>query len=62
MTTYKHFKEKGFIQLQKDLGKKNIHQVPRLDKVIVSIGIGSLATRKGQKDFSEFERNLALIT
>jgi ribosomal protein L5 len=29
-----------------DLGKTNIHQVPMIDKIVVSMGIGSLATRK----------------
>lgn len=44
------------------LGLKNINEVPFIDKVIVSIGVGSLHTRKGIKDFSEFEKNLTLIT
>lgn len=44
------------------MGKKNTHQIPRIDKIIVSIGIWSLATRKWMKDFSELEENLALIT
>jgi len=41
---------------------KNINQVPKLDKVIVSIGIGSLAARKGLKSFDEIESNLRKIT
>lgn len=48
--------------LQKTLGKKNIHQTPVIDKVIVSVWIGSLATRKGVKDFSDIEKNLIKIT
>jgi large subunit ribosomal protein L5 len=40
----------------------NIHQTPKLEKVIVAIGIWSLATRKGVKDFSEIEKNLQKIT
>ncbi len=48
--------------LQKTLGKKNIHQVPAVDKVIVSVGIWSLATRKWVKDFSDIEKNLIKIT
>ena len=56
--TYKQNKA----QLMTSMGKKNTHQLPRVDKVIVSIGIWSLATRKWMKDFSEIEQNLALIT
>lgn len=45
-----------------DLEKTNIHQVPMIDKIVVSMGIGSLATRKWVKDFSELQENLATIT
>lgn len=62
MSIYTTFKEKGKKQLQKALGKKNINEVPKIDKVIVSMWIGSLATRKGMKDFSELEKNLITIT
>jgi len=48
--------------LQKKLNIKNIHAVPKVDKVIVAMGIGSLVTRKSQKDFSELETNLQQIT
>lgn len=49
-------------ELKKSLGLKNIHQVPQIDKVVVAMGIGSLATRKSHKDFTEFQENLAMIT
>lgn len=62
MSIYQQYKSETRSALKKDLQKKNIHQVPSLDKVIVSVGIGSLATRKGIKDFSEIEKNLAAIT
>ncbi len=48
--------------LQEKLGKKNINQVPVLDKVIVAMWVGSLATRKWVKDFSDLEENLRTIT
>ena len=44
------------------LWKKNIYQVPEIEKVVVSMGIWSLVTRKGIKDFSDLEKNLATIT
>jgi len=50
------------LELQKKLGIKNINAIPKINKVIVAIGIGSLATRKWLKDFDEFEKNLMKIT
>ncbi len=49
-------------KLMEQLGKTNIFQVPTLDKVIVAMWIGSLATRKWVKDFSDLEENLRVIT
>ncbi len=48
--------------LQQQLGIKNINAVPKIDKVVVAIGIWSLATRKSLKDFTEFENILLKIT
>lgn len=56
------FKKETIPALKEKLGVKNIHAVPTVDKVIVSVGIGSLATRKSVKDFEEFEKNLKKIT
>ncbi|HCB51837.1 TPA: 50S ribosomal protein L5 [Patescibacteria group bacterium] len=56
------FKKETLPALKEKLGVKNINAVPTIDKVIVSIGIGSLATRKSVKDFEEFEKNLKKIT
>ncbi len=62
MSLYKEFREKIRYELKDKLNKKNIHEVPQIEKVIVSMGIGSLVTRKGIKDFSDLEKNLATIT
>ncbi|USN55992.1 MAG: 50S ribosomal protein L5 [Candidatus Peribacteria bacterium] len=62
MTLFTTFKKQGAANLQKTLGKSNPHQVPKIDKIIVAMGIGSLATRKGVKDFSDLEENLRKIT
>ncbi|AKH32848.1 50S ribosomal protein L5 [candidate division SR1 bacterium Aalborg_AAW-1] len=59
---YTEFKKDLDSKLSKRLDVKNVHQIPHIDKVIVSIGVGSLHTRKGVKDFSEFEKNLTAIT
>jgi large subunit ribosomal protein L5 len=62
MSLFTEFKTSGRKTLQESLGKTNMHQTPVLDKVIVAMGIGSLATRKGVKDFSDLEENLRTIT
>ena len=59
---YTEFKKDLHTRVVKKIGAKPPHQAPRIDKVIVSIGVGSLHTRKGVKDFSEFEKNLTAIT
>ena len=48
-------KSELFAKLKDHLNLKNINQAPKVDKVIVAMGIGSLVTRKGHKDFEEFE-------
>lgn len=62
MNTLENFNKNIIKNLQKQLGIKNIHAVPKIDKVIVAVGIGSLATRKSIKDFGEFEKNITKIT
>jgi ribosomal protein L5 len=62
MNSLENFRKKIRPELQKKLGLKNINAVPVLDKIIVAVGIGSLATRKSLKDFDEFEKNLMRIT
>lgn len=62
MNTLEVFNTKVLKNLQKKLDIKNINAVPKIDKVIVAIGIGSLATRKSLKDFDEFEKVITKIT
>lgn len=62
MSALKKFNKEVVPSLKERLGVKNINSVPKLEKVIVSIGIGSLATRKSMKDFDEFEKNIIKIT
>ncbi|MEI8254024.1 MAG: 50S ribosomal protein L5 [bacterium] len=62
MNTLEAFNTKIIKNLQKQLAIKNINAVPKIDKVIVAIGIGSLATRKSLKDFDEFEKVITKIT
>jgi len=62
MNTLEAFNKNILKDLQKKIGVKNINAVPKIDKVIVAIGIGSLATRKSLKDFDEFEKIITKIT
>ncbi len=62
MNTLEAFNTKNLKDLQQKLAIKNINAVPKIDKVIVAVGIGSLATRKSIKDFEEFDRIITKIT
>jgi large subunit ribosomal protein L5 len=59
MSFYETFTSKIVPELKKDLKVNNIWAVPRLDKVCLGIGIGTLT--KNTKDFSDVLDNLARI-
>lgn len=61
MNNVEKFNKETRKELQKKLGIKNLNAVPKLEKVIVAVGIWSLATRKSLKDFDEFDKNLLKI-
>lgn len=46
--------------LSKDLNEKNIHALPELKKVVISVGIGSMMQKS--KDFSNVANNLTNLT
>jgi large subunit ribosomal protein L5 len=48
------YKEKYVKELQAELGLKNVHQVPALEKIVVSVGIGK---NKDDKRHYEIVRN-----
>jgi len=55
----KKYKEQIIPELQKKLGFKNVMQVPKLEKIVVSTGIGT----KMEKDaFTEAKNHLTAIT
>ncbi|MEI6711600.1 MAG: 50S ribosomal protein L5 [bacterium] len=60
MSLKTHYTSTVLPHLKKNL-KKNVNALPRLEKVVVNMGIGSLVTG-GQKDFSLLEKHLSLIT
>lgn len=62
MSLYDTFKKTIKKDLGVKLGKTNPHQIPSVSKVVVSMWIGSLHTRKWVKDFSDLIDNLKTIT
>ncbi|MBI4835764.1 MAG: 50S ribosomal protein L5 [Candidatus Abawacabacteria bacterium] len=48
--------------LQKELGEKNILALPRLSKIVLNVGIGSMFTKQQIKDFTNIEKGIASIT
>ena len=49
-------------KLIKELGMKNVMQAPRIEKVVVNVGMGSYLHRLGTKDFGTVEETLTKIT
>jgi large subunit ribosomal protein L5 len=47
-------------KLQKDLGIENPMQLPKIEKIVLNMGIGSYVA-SGNKDFSSLKNDLALI-
>jgi len=60
MSAYQQFQSQVVPALQKELNLKNVMQVPRLTKVKVNVGIGTLT--KKTKDFTDVVENVAKIT
>jgi large subunit ribosomal protein L5 len=56
----KHYKEKVVAHLQEQLGVKNIHQVPRIEKIVINCSVGSQPDRK--QAIEDATNDLTLIT
>ena len=59
-TSQERFEKVIYPQVKKELGFKNMMEVPRLRKIVVNVGIGSRFTRS--KDFSDVLDNITAIT
>jgi len=57
---YKYYKERVMPALQQQHGYKNVHQVPKVEKVVINTSVGSQADVKQALDDAKTE--LALIT
>jgi len=58
------YKEKVVPQLKEKFGYTNVFEVPRLEKIVVSMGLGRFATAggDGKSNFEKAERELMTIT
>lgn len=61
MSLAQNYKQKIIPAVQSKLGLKNINQVPKIDKVIVNVGIGSYLVKK-DKDYEPIVERIAAIT
>src|SRR5213082_3920698 len=57
---YKDYKERVMPALQEQHGYKNVHQIPKIEKVVVNTSVGSQADLKQAMD--EAKAELALVT
>jgi len=62
MNLRQEFEKKILPALQKKLGIKNPMAVPRLTKIVVNVGFGSILTKRGEKNFEKYLESLAKIT
>ena len=58
-----HYKEKVVPALQQKFGYKNLMAVPKLEKIVISMGLGKYATAggEGKANFEKAERELTVI-
>jgi len=59
-----HYREKVVPALQEKLGMKNLMATPRLEKIVISMGLGKIATSGGadsKAKFEQAEKELSII-
>jgi large subunit ribosomal protein L5 len=58
-----HYRTKVVPALQQKFGYKNLFAVPRLEKIVISMGVGKFATAggEGKANFDKAERELTVI-
>jgi large subunit ribosomal protein L5 len=58
---YLHYREKVVPALQEKFGVKNTMAVPRLEKIVISMGVGKLATAGEKGKIEQAEKELGVI-
>ncbi len=56
----KRYQEEILPKLRKDLGIENVMQTPKIEKIVLNMGIGTYVA-SGNKDFSSLKSDFALI-
>jgi large subunit ribosomal protein L5 len=56
------YKEVVVPKLQKDLGIKNIMEIPKIEKVTINVGAGSYITQNGKSALNKIIENVTLIS
>ena len=56
-----HYKEKVVPALQQRFGYKNALATPRLEKIVISMGVGKFATAKEKEKINQAEKELSVI-
>jgi large subunit ribosomal protein L5 len=62
MTLKEKYKKEVVPQMKQKFGFKNDFSVPRIEKVVVNVGIGSVVASKDEKAQESIEKDLILIT
>jgi large subunit ribosomal protein L5 len=60
---YERYRKEIVPALQKQLGVDNVHAVPKLEKIVISMGLGRFATEggEGKAKFNQAEKELQVI-
>jgi large subunit ribosomal protein L5 len=58
---YTHYKDKVVPELKQKFGQKNVMAVPRLEKIIISMGVGKFATAGEKEKVNQVEKELSVI-
>jgi large subunit ribosomal protein L5 len=60
---YERYRKEIIPALQKQLGVDNVHAVPKLEKIVISMGLGRFATEggEGKAKFNQAEKELQVI-
>jgi large subunit ribosomal protein L5 len=60
---YERYRKELIPALQKSLGLDNVHAVPKLEKIVISMGLGRFATEggEGKAKFNQAEKELQVI-
>jgi len=57
-----HYREKVVPALKQKLGRENIMAVPRIEKIVISMGLGKAATAGEKEKINQAERELSVIS